>query len=345
MTNTGMVYGPIYLVHDTGTHIENAGRLRSIVGLLEKSALKGELVVIDPEAAPVEKVETVHSPEHVAGIRRLCEQGGSWITLDTVVSKASYNVALHAVGGALQGVDLVMRGDLDNAFALVRPPGHHATRHQAMGFCLFNNIAIAARHALSEHKLERVLIVDFDVHHGNGTQEAFWTNPNVLYFSTHEYPFYPGSGAVDEAGAGAAKGATVNVPLPGGCGDAEYLKVFQEVLVPVARRFRPQLILVSAGYDAHWMDNMSLMQVSVQGYAGMVSILKTLAEELCQGRLVLALEGGYHHEALALSVKATFEVLLGKEPSADPLGLAPGREKAPNIDGLLGEVKKTHRLA
>lgn len=341
---TGMVYGPIYLEHDTGSHVENAGRLRSIVSLLEKSGLKEELALIEPQAAPLEKLETIHSREHIANIQRLAQEDAKWITLDTVISPASYDVARHAAGGVIQAVDLVMRGDMDNVFALVRPPGHHATRWQAMGFCLFNNIAIAAKHALSEYKLDRILIADFDVHHGNGTQEAFYDDPRVLYFSTHEYPFYPGTGDVDEIGSGAGKGTTVNVPFPGACSDNEYLRAFAEVLVPATKRFKPQLMLVSAGYDTHWIDNMSLMQVSVSGFAQMVGIIKALAEELCQGRLVCALEGGYHHQALALSVKATFEVLLGKMPSEDPLGKAPQSGRAPNIDALLKTIKEIHSL-
>jgi acetoin utilization deacetylase AcuC-like enzyme len=213
-----------------------------------------------------------------------------------------------------------------------------------MGFCLFNNIAIAARKALQSYGLKRILIVDFDVHHGNGTQDAFYSDPQVLYFSTHEYPFYPGTGGVDEIGYREGEGATINVPLPAGCGDTEYLRVFQEILVPAARRYQPQLILVSAGYDPHWTDQIALMQVTVEGFARMAEILKSLAEELCQGRLVFSLEGGYSTTALAASVKATLEVLQGESEIQDPLG-KPRMREAPSIEPLLQELKRIHALA
>jgi acetoin utilization deacetylase AcuC-like enzyme len=213
-----------------------------------------------------------------------------------------------------------------------------------MGFCLFNNIAIAAHYALAKYKLERILIIDFDVHHGNGTQEAFYDNPRVMYISTHQYPFYPGTGSVEETGGGAAQGTTINIPLPAGCGDSEYLQVFEQIIVPAARRFQPQLILVSAGYDTHWADPLAMMQVSVTGFGQMAKIIKELADELCGGRLVFTLEGGYNLNALAASVKATFDVLLGSNSIDDPLGGSPRSPGALNIDRLIGAIKKIHKL-
>jgi acetoin utilization deacetylase AcuC-like enzyme len=213
-----------------------------------------------------------------------------------------------------------------------------------MGFCLFNNIAIAAKHALDSYGLERVLTVDFDVHHGNGTQDAFYNDPHVLYFSTHQYPFYPGSGRLDEIGASPGEGYTVNVPLPGSCGDGDYLRVFEEVLTPVARRFNPELVLVSAGYDAHWNDLISGMQLSVTGFAHMVGTLKRLADELCHGRIVLTLEGGYDLHALAASVRATFDVLLGSPEIIDPLGQPPRPGPSHNIDKIIQAVQEVHEL-
>ncbi|GAI04383.1 unnamed protein product, partial [marine sediment metagenome] len=217
-----------------------------------------QLVPLTPRAASLEELSTVHSMGFISYIQAFAERGGGWLDADTVVSPASYDAALYAAGGAIKAVDGVLSGEVESAFALVRPPGHHALRWEAMGFCLFNNIAIAAKHALNSYRLERILIVDFDVHHGNGTQDAFYHDPSVLYFSAHQYPFYPGSGHFDETGAGPGEGYTVNVPLPAWCGDSEYLRVFEEILAPVARRFSPQLILVSAGYDAHWSDHISL---------------------------------------------------------------------------------------
>jgi len=237
-----------------------------------------------------------------------------------------------------------MDGEVDSAFALVRPPGHHATATRAMGFCLFNNGAIATKYALAKYKLERVLIIDFDVHHGNGTHDTFYDNPQVLYISTHQYPFYPGTGSIEETGSGEAKGTTVNIPLPSGCGDAEYLPVFEQIIVPAAKRFKPQLILVSAGYDLHWADEIALMQVSVTGFAQMVKIIRGLADELCGGRLAFTLEGGYNLTALAASIRATFDVLLGNTKIEDPLGESPRGFQAPSIAPLLKKIKEIHDL-
>jgi acetoin utilization deacetylase AcuC-like enzyme len=214
-----------------------------------------------------------------------------------------------------------------------------------MGFCLFNNVAIAAKYALTNYKLERILIIDFDVHHGNGTQEVFYDSPQVMYISTHQYPFYPGTGSIEETGSGIAKGTTVNIPLPTDCGDAEYLQVFEQIIVPSAKRFKPQLILVSAGYDPHWADGLALMQVSVTGFGQMIKIIKGLADELCSGRLVLSLEGGYNLTALAASVKATFDVLLGNTDIEDPLGSPPHKMGVPSITHIIKAVKEIHSVA
>jgi len=231
-----------------------------------------------------------------------------------------------------------------SAFALVRPPGHHATYKRAMGFCLFNNVAIATKYALANYKLERILIVDFDVHHGNGTHTAFYDNPHVLYLSTHQYPFYPGTGSIEETGSGVAEGTTINIPLPVGSGDTEYLEVYEQIIIPAAMRFKPQLILVSAGYDAHWADRLALMRVSVTGFAQMVGIIKELGDKLCGGRLVFSLEGGYNLRALATSVKATFDMLLGNTAIEDPLGQASAGFEVPNIAPLIKKIKEIHNL-
>jgi acetoin utilization deacetylase AcuC-like enzyme len=233
---------------------------------------------------------------------------------------------------------------VNSAFALVRPPGHHATRTDAGGFCLFNNIAVAARQAVRKHGLSRVFIADFDVHHGNGTQDIFYDDTAVFFFSVHQSPLYPGTGRIAETGTGKGAGTTANLPLPPGCGDKAYLEVFEQVLVPLARRFRPELILVSAGYDGHWADSISYMQLTVSGFAQMVSLLKQLADSLCQGRLVLTLEGGYHLQALPYSVKATFDVLLGTTGIDDPLGQAAGRVKEPDTGATIHQARQVHGL-
>jgi acetoin utilization deacetylase AcuC-like enzyme len=340
----GLVYDPIYLTHDTGAHVEVAHRLLAIMAQLERSGLRQKLVAIPPRAASPQEIGLVHCPNYITAIESRAHQGGGWLDPDTVLSPRSYDAAVWAAGGVLSATDAVMTHQVEAAFALVRPPGHHALPQKAMGFCLFNNVAIAARYALARYRLNRVAIIDFDVHHGNGTNDAFYTDPEVLYISTHQFPCYPGSGQVDEVGAGPGEGTTVNIPMPIGCGDNEYLAVFQEIIAPLVRRFRPELFLVSAGYDSHWADALSLMQVSTTGFAGITRIIKGLVEELCPGRLVLSLEGGYHLHALATSVNATFNVLLDNPDTQDPLGPSPHKSEAPHIGYLLDALRQTHRL-
>ena len=342
--NVGYVYDPIYLKHETGYHPENAQRLEAIMAHLEETGLIEQLTAIKPRPATVEELTYVHQTSYVSRIQDAASRGGGWLDGDTVMSPDSYDAALYAAGGAIEATDAVISGRLNNAFALVRPPGHHATAMAAMGFCLFNNIAIAAQHALKKHKMEKVAIIDFDVHHGNGTQEAFYNNPQVLYISTHQYPHYPGTGTVSETGSGTAEGTTVNIPLPGGSGDDEYCEVFEQIVVPVVRRFHPELILVSAGYDLHWKDRLAMMEVSTAGFAEMIRTIKGLADELCHGKIVITLEGGYNLKALATSVKATFDVLLGNSDIEDPIGQPEHRWAAPDITLLIKEIKEKHNI-
>lgn len=340
----GLVYDPIYLKHDTGQHVENAGRLEAVIAHLEQTRLKPQLIPINPRAASAAEIALVHHQQYISYIEEAVRQGGGWLDADTVISPDSYQVALYAAGGVIMASEAVMKGEVASAFALVRPPGHHATAGEAMGFCLFNNVAIAAKYVLSQYRLERVAIIDFDVHHGNGTQAAFNDNPRVLFISTQEFPFYPGTGSIGEIGSGTARGTKVNIPLPAGCGDSEYLAVFEQIVVPATRRFQPRFILVSAGYDIHWADPIAMMQVTTTGCAQMVKIIKRLADELCGGRLVLTLEGGYHPAALATSVKATFDALLGNANIDDPLGKSQRGFPAPDIAPLIKEIKSIHDL-
>ncbi len=340
----GLVYDPIYLEHDTGNHVENSQRLVAIMSHLEESGMINQATTLSPRLASIEELEMVHTPEYISQIQSKAERGGGWLDPDTIMCPKSYEAALYAAGGVLTAVEAVMKKEVDNAFALVRPPGHHATRNSAMGFCIFNNVAVAAKFALANFKLNRVLIADFDVHHGNGTQETFYADSKVLYFSTHQYPFYPGTGRINETGTGKGEGTTVNFPMTAGWGDEEYLRAFNEVLVPVARRFQPEFILVSAGFDPHWADSLAMMQVSVAGFAQMVEVLKKLAAELCQGRLVFTLEGGYNLQVAAASVKATFDVFLGAPEIVDPLGKSSAR-KPGGFDEHIEKIKKTHRLS
>jgi acetoin utilization deacetylase AcuC-like enzyme len=340
----GLVYDPIYLEHDTGDHVENSRRLVDAISYLKETGVKEKLTCLPPRLASLGELEMVHAPEYISYVKSKAEKGGGWLDPDTVMSPKSYEAALYAAGGVLAAVEAVMKGDVDNAFALVRPPGHHAIHDRAMGFCIFNNVAIAAKFALSKFNLNRVLIADFDVHHGNGTQDAFYADPKVLYFSTHQYPFYPGTGWMDETGTGEGEGATVNFPMAAGWGDEEYLRAFNEVLVPVARRFQPQLILISAGFDAHWADQLAMMKVTITGFAQMAMILKELAAELCQGRLVFTLEGGYNLRVVASSIKAVFDVLLGNSEIDDPLGKASAASKPGGFDEHIEAIKRIHHI-
>jgi acetoin utilization deacetylase AcuC-like enzyme len=341
----GLVYDPIYLEHDTGDHVENSQRLVAAMVYLKETGIEEKLTCLPSRPALLKELEMIHAPEYISYVKSKAEKGGGWLDPDTVMSPKSYEAALYAAGGFMMAVEAVMKGEVDNAFALVRPPGHHATYDQAKGFCIFNNMAIAAKFALNKFSLNRILIADFDVHHGNGTQDAFYADPRVLYFSTHQYPFYPGTGWMDETGTGEGEGTTVNFPMAAGWGDEEYLRAFNEVLVPVARRFQPQLILVSAGFDAHWADHMAMMRVSVKGFAQMAMILKELAAEVCQGRLVFTLEGGYNLQVVASSVKAVFDVLLSNSEIDDPLGEASMARKPEGFDGHIEKIKRIHHIS
>jgi acetoin utilization deacetylase AcuC-like enzyme len=340
----GLVYDPIYLEHDTGDHVENSQRLVATMSYLKETGIEKKLTCLPARPALLEELEMIHTAEYISYVKSKAEKGGGWLDPDTVMSPNSYEAALYAAGGLMVAVEAVMRGEVDNAFALVRPPGHHALHDRAMGFCIFNNMAIAAKFALSKFSLNRILIADFDVHHGNGTQDAFYADPKVLYFSTHQYPFYPGTGWMDETGTGEGEGITVNFPMAAGWGDEEYLRAFNEVLVPVARRFQPQLFLVSTGFDAHWADQLAMMRVSVKGFAQMVVILKELATELCQGRLVFTLEGGYNLQAVASSIKAVFDVLLGNSKIDDPLGESSAARKPEGFDEHIEAIKRIHHI-
>lgn len=340
---TGFVYDPLFLEHDTGVHPENGNRMLATMALLQECGLLAKLARIPARDASPEEAALVHDPAYVAAVRRAAEGGGGWVDPDTLITPRSYDVAMRVVGGTLAALDAVMRQDVTSAFCLVRPPGHHATPDQAMGFCLFNHVAVAAAYARRTYGLERVAIVDYDVHHGNGTQDAFYGDPGVLYISTHEYPFYPGTGAAREIGAGAGRGCNVNIPMPHGAGDEAYRRAFEDVAMPALHRYRPQLVLVSAGYDAHFADEIAGQQLSVDGFGALVSMVKDAAAELCDGRLLLALEGGYHLVALPWCVRRTIEVLRGDPPAPDPLGAVASRTP-PGFDAMLAEVKTLHAL-
>jgi acetoin utilization deacetylase AcuC-like enzyme len=342
----GIVYDPIYLEHGVRGHVENATRLIEVMSMIDKSGLREQVACLSPRKASIDEIARVHTLEYIHYIETVSNAGiaSQWLDADTAVSSSSYQAALFAAGGVITGVDCVLQNKLDSVFALVRPPGHHAVHDRAMGFCLFNNIAIAAKYAIETYGVKRILIADFDVHHGNGTQEAFYNNPNVVYFSVHQHPLYPGTGYFDECGEGAGQGHIINVPLPPGCGDIEYMHVFNSILTPAAQRFQPQLILISAGYDAHWIDPISTMQLSITAFARMVLRLKYLAQQYCNGHTVLTLEGGYNPQILSYAVKATLEILLGKIDIEDPFGPSPTKIGEKDISDVLNKVKELHSL-
>ena len=309
---TGFVYSDLYLKHDTGEgHPERSERLTAIVSKLKQDGLFARLIPLQPAAASLDWVTTIHAPEYVERVKRECRAGMGYVdTPDSPASTASYEAALMAAGGVLAAVDAVMEGRVRNAFCAIRPPGHHALKNRAMGFCLFNNVAIAARYIQQKHKLARVLIVDWDVHHGNGTQAAFNEDPTVFYFSVHQSPFYPHTGGADEKGAGKGLGTKLNVPLPAGSGDADYTKAFVEKLEPAAAAFKPDFVLVSAGFDAAEGDSLGRMKVTPEGYTALTRLVRGIAEKYGNGRLVSMLEGGYNLEALAASAAAHIRVLM-----------------------------------
>ena len=291
-------------------HPERPERLLGIERALE--GCPAPLRDVPLRDASDEEILRVHAPEYLRALRELAGRSAQ-LDPDTYVAPASYDVARLAAGSTTELALRIARGEARHGFALIRPPGHHAEHGRAMGFCLLNQVAIAAR-ALASAGLERLAIVDWDVHHGNGTQHSFESDRDVLFVSTHQFPFYPGTGALGEQGKGAGQGATLNLPLPAACGDAEYLAVFAGVVVPALREFRPDMILVSAGFDAHALDPLGHMDVSTAGFAELARQLRAVADEHCQGRMLLALEGGYDEDALGASVRAVLDVLAEEAP-------------------------------
>ena len=276
------------------------------------------------------EIELVHTPRYIEHVRSVAERGGGQLDLDTAVSRSSFRAALRAAGALTESVDRVLEGDLLRSFCLVRPPGHHALPGRGMGFCLFNNVAIGARHALSRRGVDRVMIVDWDAHHGNGTQEVFYEDPSVLYVSIHQYPHYPGTGYYDETGRGKGEGFTINLPFPAGTGEDLYEEAFRSVILPAGERFSPDLIMVSAGYDSHFQDLLCSLRLSDGYYRRMTDHLVGLADEHCNGRLIVTVEGGYNLEAMARSAVQTVAGLAGVEvpPQDDAVASSPLREEA-----------------
>jgi acetoin utilization deacetylase AcuC-like enzyme len=300
----------LFLKHDTGQHPETAARLRTVSERLSKTGLAKQCTHGVYQPLGEEALARIHDVKQITRVKQLCAHGGGRLDADTPVSPASFEVALAAAGACVSAVDAVLKGPEKTALCLVRPPGHHATPDRSMGFCLFNNIALAAQHARTAHELERILVVDWDVHHGNGTQDIFYADPQVFFFSIHRYPFYPGTGAVDETGAGNGLGYTLNVPVKYGTPRKDYLAQFTKALHQSADKMKPQLVLISAGFDAHALDPIGSLDLEVEDFVTLSRLVLEVAKTHASGRVVSCLEGGYNVEKLAESVEVHLRELL-----------------------------------
>jgi len=309
MNKTGYIYHPLYLKHETEPHPENPGRLEAISARLESFDMYSSLLCLDPRPARIEEVSANHDPGYVKDLKRYCQTGVRSLDSDTVISPDSYSAALLSAGAGLTAMDAIMNKQCRNAFCAVRPPGHHAESDRGMGFCLFNNVAVTARYAIQQWEMNRVFIFDWDVHHGNGTQNSFYKDSHVYYSSVHQYPFYPGTGSHEETGSGDGLGATLNFPLRPFEDDETYLSIVTDKLIPAIQKFAPDLILISAGFDAHEDDPLAQMNVSTECFGEMTRLLTQAADEVCEGRLISLLEGGYNHSALADSVLSHLQAL------------------------------------
>ena len=347
--DVAIYYDPLFLEHDTLGHPESADRVLTAWRLLRESGVASRCARPVCRDATQDELTLIHTQHHVDFMRRVVERGPSYVTAvqDTIANTGTFAAAVRSAGAVVGATEAVVRGEHGAAYCLVRPPGHHAVPDAPMGFCFFNNVAVAARHAVANLGLQRVAVIDIDIHHGNGTQDAFYADPSVLYVSTHQYPYYPGSGHWREAGDGPGAGYTLNLSLPGGCGDAEYAQAFEQVIAPKVRAYNPQVVIVSAGYDAHHGDPIdgAQMRLSCAGYASLVRRCRDLARECCDGRIVVALEGGYDLTALSWSIRNSIEVLLDEPITQDPVGLAPPLPSTPDIAQLMQAVRELHGIS
>ncbi len=295
-----LFYHPVFLLHITGLHPESPERLRSTRVFLEDHNLLDKLKEVEPHCATEEELRLVHTANHIEEVRKLARKGGGYIDSDTILSSSSYKAAVFACGAAIDAVEEVLTNQQD-VFCLIRPPGHHALADKAMGFCLFNNLAIAASYAIKKKGISRILIVDWDAHHGNGLQDIFYETDRVLYISLHQMPLYPGTGTIEEVGKGKGEGFTINIPFPSGTAESTYLKAFYEIILPVAEQFEPEMVMIAAGYDSHCRDPLASVCLTANSYAKMTAMLKSISHS----PFVLTLEGGYQLEALSRSVAAT----------------------------------------
>ena len=343
MRKTGIVKDPLYLEHITGDyHPESHHRLEVIYEMLAEGDMAGKFVNVKPRNATRAELEYIHTPEYISLVASTAGKPREMLDPDTQTSPKSWEAAQLAAGGFLELIDQLMQKKIDNGFALVRPPGHHAEADRAMGFCLFNNVAIGAQYAIRKYNLDRILLIDWDLHQGNATQHSFYNDPKVLYFSTHQYPYYPGTGDFNETGEGAGKGFTVNVPLSPGPGDEEYAGIYLEILKPITLEFKPQLILISTGFDIYFDDPLGGMGVTSEGFARLAKIILELANQTCEGKALFILEGGYHLQGLRDSVKAVLLELLGESDLFRGRSVLEEKIESGNVDSIIQRVKETH---
>jgi len=315
---TGIVKDSRYLQHASGfSHPESPERLAAVYEMLDNPHMSWKYVEIEPRAASHDEIAYVHTSSYIHYIAGTAGKNCVFLDSDTIAGAETYEIAKLAVGGLMNAIDGVMTGEMDNAFAFVRPPGHHAGPGNSAGFCVFNNVAVGAMHAIKKHGLKKILIVDWDLHHGNGTQKIFYSDRRVLYFSMHQYPYYPGTGGLHEIGDGQALGYTVNVPLRYGAVNGTFISAFRKILEPIALAYKPELILVSAGFDTYYQDPLGGMRVTPEGFAAMARVLLNIADQCCSGRVVSVLEGGYNVVGLARSAKATLEEMFDETHYTD----------------------------
>ncbi len=338
-SQTGIVKDYKYLKHETSAfHPESPKRLEAIYRMLESPEMKGKFTEIKPRCATAEEIGAIHEEKYIETVFKTADLTHCYLDPDTETSPGSCDAAKKAAGGFCNAIDSIIKGEVRNAFAFVRPPGHHAEAGRAAGFCLFNNVAIGAMHAINAHGMKKVLIVDWDLHHGNGTQHSFYDDRRVVYFSTHQYPFYPGTGSLYEIGKGQGLGYTINVPLSQGPGDAEYLRIYQKLLKPIALEFKPKIVLVSAGFDIYYQDPLGGMKVTPSGFACLIRELLDIADACCGGKLAVILEGGYHIQGLTDSVKAVLSEMREDTHKSEKDLSALADSANPAIDRIIGMV-------
>jgi acetoin utilization deacetylase AcuC-like enzyme len=340
MSTLSLIKDDRYMEHNPGDgHPESPNRLRVIHELIDREF--SGLPIIPPRLATQSELALVHDPKYIQTVANTEGRAHSQLDPDTGLSARSYEIARLAAGGLLEGIDALLTHDPGalaprSIFAFVRPPGHHAEHDRGMGFCLFNNVAIAAAYAKRKYGLKRILIVDWDLHHGNGTQHAFYDDPGVLFFSSHQYPYYPGSGGFNEVGSGKGEGYTVNAPFPTGFGDAEYLSVYTKILEPIALEYVPELVLVSAGFDPFVKDPLGGMNVTGEGFGALAGLVQDIAQRTCDGKVLITLEGGYNPDGLRNGVRAVLRKLLSQPTPV------PKMTTSADADTVIAQIASVH---